>query len=76
MSRISGKTVIIRKQRKCFGCLQVIKKGDTAYIQTNTGDGKIYTLTFCLSCKDKISKMGYNDEFYEGELRETDNAKN
>jgi len=68
MNRINQKTVIIRKPRKCFGCCQMINKGETAYIQTNSEDGKIYSLTICDLCQDKVKQMEYDDEFFEGEL--------
>ena len=67
---INHERVSVRKPRKCFGCLDPLEKGATAYIQTNTQDGKIYKLTFCMACEKKIcTEMRYDNEFSEGELR-------
>lgn len=66
---IRHKNISIRKPRKCFGCLGMLEKGDYAYTQTNVAEGKIYTLTFCPTCEEKIcTEMRYDDEFGEGDL--------
>jgi len=70
MERISNKSVTIRKPRKCFGCCRQIKKGDRAYVQTNSDDGRIYSLTLCSDCQKKVEEMRYDDEFSEGELKD------
>jgi len=70
MGRINQKTVIVRKPRNCFGCLQKINKGESANIQTNSENGKIYSLTICPACQLKINQMHHDDEFYNGDLAE------
>ena len=45
MDRVSDKKVVVRKERKCFGCLRIIERGERAHVQTNTEDGKIYSIT-------------------------------
>ena len=69
MSRVSDKIVIIRKARPCFGCSQPISKGDTAHIQTNTDDGRLYSITLCEACQEKVARMNSDDEFGEGDLK-------
>lgn len=68
MERIKDKKVTVRKSRICFGCLRKINKGETANIQTNSEDGKIYSLTLCTECQEKTTEMHYNDEFFEGDF--------
>jgi hypothetical protein len=71
MDRIRDKKVTIRKPRKCFGCLSVMSKGDTAYTQTNSDDGRIYDLTVCVKCNTYIVRnLQSDDEFNEGELKD------
>ncbi len=70
MSRISEKNVRIRKPRKCFGCLRMMEKGDLGHTQTNTEDGRIYSVTVCEDCEIIVRKMGHDDEFGEGELKD------
>jgi hypothetical protein len=41
-----------RKDHKCYGCCNTIKKGETVYSQTNVYDGHIYTLYYCNICRD------------------------
>ena len=72
MNRISDKPVTIRKPRKCFGCLRVMNKGELGHTQTNSEDGKIFSITICEDCEEKMRKMGYDDEFGEGEMRNED----
>ena len=69
MNRISDKDIVIRKPRKCFGCLRWMNKGDLGQTQTNVDDGRIYSITICEDCEVIVRKMGH-DEFGEGELRE------
>ena len=71
MELISDKEVTVRKQRNCFGCLELIKKGESAYIQTNKDDDYIYSITLCMNCRKKISNLHYDDEFREGDLRDS-----
>ena len=71
MGRICEKDVRIRKPRNCFGCLRRLKAGDRGHIQTNTEEGKIYSITLCADCKTKIGEMHCDDEFYEGELKDS-----
>lgn len=70
MGRISEKAIIIRKPRKCFGCLRMLKKGDAAHVQTSAEDGRIYSLTLCQSCQLIVAGMNSDDEFSEGDLKE------
>ena len=73
MNRISDKDVRIRKARKCFGCLRTMVKGDLGYTQTNSEDGKIFSITICEDCEDKVKKgKHFNEfgEFGEGELKD------
>ena len=70
MGTISEKIIIIRKPRKCFGCLRLMEKGETALTQTATNDGKIYDITICDECREKVSNMGSDEEFFEGDLKE------
>lgn len=71
MDRVSEKKVTIRKARKCFGCLRIINRGETANIQTNSEDGKIYNITICEKCQVIVSGSTSGFEFSEGELAET-----
>lgn len=64
------KDVTVRKARRCFGCCEMIEKGDRANIQTNTADGKIYDIILCGTCQEKLVNYRYDDEFGEGDLKD------
>jgi len=70
MDRVSDKKVVVRKERKCFGCLRIIERGERAHVQTNTEDGKIYSITICEECQVIVSGSTSGSEFSEGELQE------
>ena len=69
MDRISDKIVKVRKPRPCFGCLQMMNKGDEVHSQTNSEDGKIYTLTVCKPCMSYVNELRI-EEYGEGDLTE------
>ncbi len=57
MERISDKMVIVRKARKCFGCLEMINKGDEAEgFKPVLIMVKFIVLPFALRVKRKLSK--------------------
>ena len=70
---IASKDVRLRKARKCFGCLKFMECGDSARVETCKEDGKIYDIYLCLDCKKKVESMQYDDEFCEGDLKESPN---
>ena len=71
MGTIRTKAVRIRKPRKCFGCLDLLKKGSVGHTQTITDNGQIYDVTVCPACYAYIQgHIGYDDCFCEGELKE------
>ena len=71
MSVLKGKYVTIRKPRKCFGCSEMLNKGDRASIQTNIDMGQIFDITLCSDCQDYVSdNLGSDDFFNEGDLKE------
>jgi hypothetical protein len=71
MDRIRDKKVTIRKPRKCFGCSDMMNKGDTAHTQTNSDNGQIHDITICVLCNAYVvNNLGADDDFCEGELKE------
>jgi RNase P subunit RPR2 len=73
MSTIRTKHIVLRKDRTCFGCCTPFKKGDRLRVDTITEDGRIYDTYLCLDCQIKVSKMRYDDEFFEGDLKNDTN---
>ena len=69
MDTISTKRIKIRKPRRCFGCFEMLNKGDEAHCQTNTECGEIYTITVCLPCMSYVNELGI-EEYTEGDLCE------
>jgi rubrerythrin len=72
MSFLRSKIVVVRKDRKCFGCRAEIKKGNKSDVQTNIEDEKIYDIYLCLRCKEVTAReftVGADDYFGEGELK-------
>lgn len=65
-----------RKPHRCHGCLEVIPAGSEALANTNTDSGEIYTLYFCVACRDWLKsecrecRMCYEDPgMMEGDIK-------
>jgi major membrane immunogen (membrane-anchored lipoprotein) len=50
-------------------------KGDKAEVQVNTNEGKIYSTYLCNNCQAKVKEMHSDDEFYEGDLKESESEE-
>lgn len=71
MSILKSKMVTIRKPRKCFGCLVMLKVGDIASVTTNVDMGQIFDCTLCDECQDYVNDNLDSDDFFnEGDLKE------
>lgn len=71
MRVLKSKMVTIRKQRKCFGCLDIIKVGDRASVTTTVDMGVIFDSTLCDDCQDYVNDNLSSDDFFsEGDLKE------
>jgi hypothetical protein len=49
---IKESIVKTRKPHKCHGCCTEIKVGQTAKAQTNIDGRHVYTLYYCVKCRD------------------------
>lgn len=71
MGILKSKMVTIRKPRKCFGCLDMLKVGDIASVTTSVDMGQICDYTLCDECQDYVNdNLDSDDSFSEGDLRE------
>jgi len=71
MCRTIETTIVkIRKDRSCFGCCELFKKGTGLFACKTVGAGRIHTIHLCDKCHEAAKKFSYGESFLMGELKE------
>lgn len=71
MDIIQSKKVKIKKDRRCWGCLRIYKKGAEMETVTCVDAGEINKAYWCTDCIDFMNTLEYwgkEDGFAEGDL--------
>lgn len=69
--RIRTKTVITKKDHKCFGCYHIIPAETKQIVDTCEDEGEIYNVRLCPVCNALAAEYRkHNDEWFQGDLGE------